>query len=166
MGTLANSEDPDEMPLNAAFHQDLHCSLRQNRSSTCDPSIYKMNYPDFTVSNLWKIPFVLKGLISPNTSYNQPDQLQRLTRILKSGLLQVDSYYTFPKEKHKPHCDGSQTVLVQQNQMFSRRGPHFQYHLLPHLFSTQIWLDRDFTARTCNELINWPNKLSPMSVFP
>ena len=24
-GTLANSEDPDEMPHNAAFHQGLHC---------------------------------------------------------------------------------------------------------------------------------------------
>ena len=25
MGTLANSKDPDEMPLDAAFHQGLHC---------------------------------------------------------------------------------------------------------------------------------------------
>ena len=32
-GTLANSEDLDEMPHYAAFHQGLHCSLRQNRSS-------------------------------------------------------------------------------------------------------------------------------------
>ena len=30
-GTLANSEDPDEMQHNAAFHQGLHCLLRQNR---------------------------------------------------------------------------------------------------------------------------------------
>ena len=29
MGTLANSEDPDEMPHNVAFHQGLHCLLRQ-----------------------------------------------------------------------------------------------------------------------------------------
>ena len=29
MGTLANSEDPDEMPQNAAFHQGLHCLLMQ-----------------------------------------------------------------------------------------------------------------------------------------
>ena len=28
MGTLANSEDPDEMQHNAAFHQGLHCLLR------------------------------------------------------------------------------------------------------------------------------------------
>ena len=32
MGTLANSDDPDEMPHNAAFHQGLHCLLRQNGS--------------------------------------------------------------------------------------------------------------------------------------
>ena len=31
-GTLANSEDPDEMLHNAAFHQGLHCLLRQNQS--------------------------------------------------------------------------------------------------------------------------------------
>ena len=29
MSTKANSEDPDEMPHNAAFHQGLHCLLRQ-----------------------------------------------------------------------------------------------------------------------------------------
>ena len=51
MVTLANSEDPDEMLHNAAFHQGLHCLLRHYRSSekeikyfleieTCDPSIY------------------------------------------------------------------------------------------------------------------------------
>ena len=28
--TLANSEDPDEMQHNAAFHQDLHCLVRSN----------------------------------------------------------------------------------------------------------------------------------------
>ena len=30
MSTLANSEDPDEMPHNAAFHQGLHCLLDKN----------------------------------------------------------------------------------------------------------------------------------------
>ena len=30
MGTLANSEDPDEMQHNAAFHQGLHCLLYLN----------------------------------------------------------------------------------------------------------------------------------------
>ena len=33
MVTLAKSEDPDEMQHYAAFHQGLHCLLRQNRSS-------------------------------------------------------------------------------------------------------------------------------------
>ena len=28
MGTLTNSEDPDEMQHSAAFHQGLHCLLR------------------------------------------------------------------------------------------------------------------------------------------
>ena len=33
MDTLANSEDPDEMPHNVAFVQSVHCLLRQKRSS-------------------------------------------------------------------------------------------------------------------------------------
>ena len=33
MGTLANSDDPDEMPHHAAFHQGLHGLLRQYQSS-------------------------------------------------------------------------------------------------------------------------------------
>ena len=58
MGTLANSEDPDEMLHNAAFHQGLHCLLRQKpifqrkkynfflfEIITCDPSIYTMDHP-------------------------------------------------------------------------------------------------------------------------
>ena len=60
---MANSEDPDEMLHKAAFHQGLHCLLRQNQSSekeiiiylktiTYDPSIYTMDHPDLTASNL------------------------------------------------------------------------------------------------------------------
>ena len=30
-GTLAKSDDPDEMPQTAAFHQGLHCFLRQKK---------------------------------------------------------------------------------------------------------------------------------------
>ena len=68
MGTLANSEDPDEMPPNIGpFHQDLQCLLRQNQSPekeiyfflegggggiiTCDPSIYTIDHTDLTLSN-------------------------------------------------------------------------------------------------------------------
>ena len=34
------------MPHNAAFHQGLHCLLRQNRSAACDPSIYTMDHAE------------------------------------------------------------------------------------------------------------------------
>ena len=40
MGTFANSEDPDEMPQNVAFHQGLHCLLRQTCSSEKDVQYY------------------------------------------------------------------------------------------------------------------------------
>ena len=33
MGTLARSEDPDEMQHDAAFHQGLHCLLRLKQTS-------------------------------------------------------------------------------------------------------------------------------------
>ena len=56
MGTLTDSEDPDEMQHNAAFHQGLRCLLRLKHpsgtekhynleTSTCDPLKYKMGYP-------------------------------------------------------------------------------------------------------------------------
>ena len=59
MHILENSEDPDEMLHNAAFHQGLHYLLRQKLSSekesnfylkiiTFDPSLY--NYKQ------WNIP--------------------------------------------------------------------------------------------------------------
>ena len=60
MSTLANGEDPDEMPHDSAFHQGLHCLLRQNLSSeketqfyletiTYALSMYTMDYPEFIV---------------------------------------------------------------------------------------------------------------------
>ena len=72
MGTLANSEDPDEMLHNVAFHQGLHLLLRQDRSLekeiqyffrivTCDPSLYIMDHLDIAVSNFMENPLVLKG---------------------------------------------------------------------------------------------------------
>ena len=70
MGTLANSEDPDEMQHNAAFYQCLHCLLRFKRSSgteihhslenfTCDPLKYTMGSPILIV---WENPLEYKGL--------------------------------------------------------------------------------------------------------
>ena len=44
MGTLTNSEDPDEMPHNAAFHQGLHCLLRQNGYSDKEIKYFFGNY--------------------------------------------------------------------------------------------------------------------------
>ena len=55
MGTLANSEDPDEMTHRVAFHHGLHCLPRQNGClkkekqdfldiTTRDPSIYTMDH--------------------------------------------------------------------------------------------------------------------------
>ena len=62
MSTLTNSEDPDEMPHTVAFHQCLHCLLRQNLSSEkeiqfhleiiiCDPSIHTKDHPKVIVAN-------------------------------------------------------------------------------------------------------------------
>ena len=36
MGTLTNSEDPDEMQHNAAFHQGLHCLLGLKQPSVAE----------------------------------------------------------------------------------------------------------------------------------
>ena len=58
-GTSANSEDPDEIPHNVAFHQ--ACLLRQIVSSsekgvqyfweslTCEPTIYIIDDPGFII---------------------------------------------------------------------------------------------------------------------
>ena len=40
MPTLAKSEDLDEMPHDAAFHQGLHCLLRQKRPSEKEIQLY------------------------------------------------------------------------------------------------------------------------------
>ena len=68
-GTLANIVDPDD---NVAFHQGRHGMLSQNQSSgkeiqylfeniSCDPSIYTMEHPDLTVSNLMGNSFGTKN---------------------------------------------------------------------------------------------------------
>ena len=62
MCTLANSEDPDEMLHNAAFHQGLYYLLRQKTYSekekqflfgnyNLDPLICTMDHPKVIVSN-------------------------------------------------------------------------------------------------------------------
>ena len=58
MGTLAKSEDSDEMLHNSAFHQSLHCLLRLKQFSEAEISILVGNY------NLW-----------PLNIYNEPSQI-------------------------------------------------------------------------------------------
>ena len=61
MGTLTNSEDPDEMQQNAAFHQGLHYLLRfkqpsgqeihqNSKNSTCHPLKCTMGSPILIVA--------------------------------------------------------------------------------------------------------------------
>ena len=82
MGTLANSEDPDEMLQIAAFHQGLHCFLRQSQSSekeiqhmkiiTFDPIIYTIDHPHLSVSTFMENSIGLKRVIHMsvlNSSY-------------------------------------------------------------------------------------------------
>ena len=62
MCTLVNSEEPDEMSHNIAFHQGLYYLLRQKQSQekeinfyleiiTCDPSIYTMDHPVYCIKS-------------------------------------------------------------------------------------------------------------------
>ena len=44
MGILANSEDPDEMQHNAAFHQCLHCLLKLKQPSGTEVHKYLENF--------------------------------------------------------------------------------------------------------------------------
>ena len=76
MGSLAISEELDEMQHNVVFHQGLHCLLSKNQSSekeiqyyfeiiTCDPLIYTMDHPESFLTLLyvasWKIHWSDKG---------------------------------------------------------------------------------------------------------
>ena len=70
-GTLSNSEDPDEMLHNAAFHLGLHYLVRQSQSSKkemqyflaviiYDPSVYIKDHPDFVVCSFMEFSICLK----------------------------------------------------------------------------------------------------------
>ena len=56
MHTLANSEDLDEMPNNAAFHQGLHSLLTQNRSSEKEIQFLFENYNLLPINIQWTLP--------------------------------------------------------------------------------------------------------------
>ena len=57
MGTFTNSEDPDEMLHNVAFHQGFHsvCLLRFKRSSDKKKNLFFLNYNQTSID-------VYKGL--------------------------------------------------------------------------------------------------------
>ena len=91
MGTLANSEDPDEMQHHAAFHQGLSCFLRFKQSSateisynlensTCYPLKYTMSSPILIVSICMgksiRIQRVMPRLHLPYDEYTMPVQCQ------------------------------------------------------------------------------------------
>ena len=75
--TLTNSEDPDEMPQNVAFHQGLHFLLGSKQSSgrethhnlrilTSDPNHpikYIMDQPFLSNLSVWENPSEHKGLM-------------------------------------------------------------------------------------------------------
>ena len=74
MHPLANSEDPDEIPHNAAFHQGLHSLLRQEQSSekeiqyfleiiTCDPQYIQWTIPSYLYQTRRKNPIVHEGIM-------------------------------------------------------------------------------------------------------
>ena len=75
MGTLANSEGPDEMPQNAAFHQGLHFLLRSKQFSgieihhnfeisTCGPLNIQWTILSLLHLYVWENPPEYKGLIN------------------------------------------------------------------------------------------------------
>ena len=58
MGNLTNSEDPDEMQHNAAFHLGLHCLIRLKQSS--GTKIYH-NFKNWTGDHLGTQFFIYVG---------------------------------------------------------------------------------------------------------
>ena len=74
--TTADREDPDQMLHNVAFHQGLHCLLRQKWSSgkklqfcleikTCDPLNYTMDHSKF-IASIQKEEFICSFKSSAN----------------------------------------------------------------------------------------------------
>ena len=74
MGTFTNSEDPDEMPHNAAFHKGLHCLVRKKtdlltkitfflKLSPDTPRYVQWTIPSLSYQTRRKNPLVYKGLI-------------------------------------------------------------------------------------------------------
>ena len=70
MGTLANSDDLDEMQNNAAFHQNLHCLLRLIQPSGTE--ICHLENPTLKIGNGQSHTYCINmyGKILQNTNVN------------------------------------------------------------------------------------------------
>ena len=66
MGTLANSEDPDEMQHDAAFHQGLHCLLRSKQHSETEMYHDLENSTWNSLNTQWEVPFSLYQYVWEN----------------------------------------------------------------------------------------------------
>ena len=72
MGTLANSEGPEEMQHNAAFHQGLHCLLRLKQPSYIYPSLVLVQ-PRKTC------PYITERLLMGRKESNQTNKQNKTT---------------------------------------------------------------------------------------
>ena len=68
MDTWANSGEHDEMLLNAAFHQGLHCLLRLIQSSGTWKSLMQCAMPCSLYQTRWKNSLVYTDLDKQNFS--------------------------------------------------------------------------------------------------
>ena len=79
---MANSEDPDEMKHNAAYHQGLHCLLRQKKILQEKNVIFFLNY-NLTPLNIDNGPI--------RVYYIKPESIgiQKVKHMHRIGLLDV-----------------------------------------------------------------------------
>ena len=98
MSTLANSDDPDEMLHYAAFHQGLHCSLSQKRSS--EKEIQFLFGNDLPVSPQyiqWTIPSILNQTRTPCKTlldvYGISGRYRRKNSLVHKGLIIMETIF-------------------------------------------------------------------------
>ena len=68
MQTLENSEDPDEMPHNVAFHQGLHCLPRKKQSREKYNFIWKLKLVYTSDFFIWAMANIEDPDEMPHTS--------------------------------------------------------------------------------------------------
>ena len=66
---MANSEDPDEMQPNAAFHLGLHCLVRLRQSSEAEiHHNLEIFLPVTSIRTQWAVPYLLYENVLENPS--------------------------------------------------------------------------------------------------